>query len=338
MQAVLDPVRFGPPLGDAVVLNRDSQQAVGIVACWPMFASAGAGILRDLAGVYPGTLNGALTWTTGLPHGPALSFPEATTAYVDCGSAPVLDNMPSVGMTLAIWCRITPTGGTGANRTLASKSDAAGDGWRLVLSPADERLYWVTMDSGAVGRESSGPAMSAGDVLVVVTVAPSTLQRLYVNGAEVVYNTQATTGATYGGDAANNVELGRLGQGTGFWPWHSLIYEARLYNRVLGPAEVWQLYDPATRWHLYAPTRRLWAVITGQFARPIADVSDGGWTNELGNNTDLYASIDESSPSDSDYIQSSVDPVDDTVKFDLDDVGTPAVNTGHIIRIRMRRA
>lgn len=39
--------------------------------------------------------------------------------------------------------------------------------------------------------------------------------------------------------------------------------------------------------------------------RPNADQTDATWTNELGNNTNLFASIDETYPSDTDYIQSS---------------------------------
>ena len=40
-----------------------------------------------------------------------------------------------------------------------------------------------------------------------------------------------------------------------------------------------------------------------QFARPDADVSDGDWLNQDDSNSNLYASIDEASHSDSDYIK-----------------------------------
>ena len=39
-----------------------------------------------------------------------------------------------------------------------------------------------------------------------------------------------------------------------------------------------------------------------QFARPDADISDGNWVNQAGNNTNLFASIDESVAADGDYI------------------------------------
>lgn len=86
--------------------------------------------------------------------------------------------------------------------------------------------------------------------------------------------------------------------------------------------------------------RRWWvpsAAPTVQYARPDADVTDGSWTNELGNATDLYASIDESAASDSDYIQSSVNPSSDLAEVGLGNVGTPTVDTAHYVRYRIQR-
>ena len=86
--------------------------------------------------------------------------------------------------------------------------------------------------------------------------------------------------------------------------------------------------------------RRWWvpsAAPTVQYARPSADVEDGSWTNESGNNTDLYASIDESTASDSDYIQSAVNPSSDATTLSLSSVGNPTVDTGHTVRYRIYR-
>ena len=54
------------------------------------------------------------------------------------------------------------------------------------------------------------------------------------------------------------------------------------------------------------------------FFRPNADDIDGNWTNEAAGTT-LYTSIDEASASDSDYIQSPVDPVSETCRVAMDD-------------------
>jgi len=55
------------------------------------------------------------------------------------------------------------------------------------------------------------------------------------------------------------------------------------------------------------------------FLRPDADVTDGGWTNEAGSNVNLFASIDEASASDADYIQSAPNPASDVCKISLGD-------------------
>lgn len=52
---------------------------------------------------------------------------------------------------------------------------------------------------------------------------------------------------------------------------------------------------------------------------PDADVSDGNWTNQAGSNVNLFASIDELTASDSDYIQSQTNPQNDLAEVSLVD-------------------
>jgi hypothetical protein len=84
------------------------------------------------------------------------------------------------------------------------------------------------------------------------------------------------------------------------------------------------------------------AVVAGrspiaQLVYPSADVSDGSWTNELGSAVNLYASLDESTASDADYIQSSVNPSSDAAELALGTLSAPAVDTGHVLRYRIKR-
>lgn len=68
------------------------------------------------------------------------------------------------------------------------------------------------------------------------------------------------------------------------------------------------------------------------FLRPIADVSDGGWTTESGG-TSLFAAIDEVTQNDADYLKSSENPVDDV--FELD-IGAPtAVLSSGVVRFAL---
>lgn len=56
--------------------------------------------------------------------------------------------------------------------------------------------------------------------------------------------------------------------------------------------------------------------------RPDADVDVGGWTNELSGTT-LYSSVNEETPNDTTFIQSSDDPVDDVCLLSLSDPAHP---------------
>ena len=78
-----------------------------------------------------------------------------------------------------------------------------------------------------------------------------------------------------------------------------------------------------------------YAAPTSQFARPSADVSDGNWLNESSSNTNLYASIDEVTASDADYIRSGTAPTNDTCTVSLGTIATPDAGTV-TIRIRGR--
>lgn len=72
------------------------------------------------------------------------------------------------------------------------------------------------------------------------------------------------------------------------------------------------------------------------YIRPDADDTDGGWTDE-GGATTLFDHIDESSATDSDYIQSSNNPVDDIVKLRLSDPSVSLLQRPVTVRYRYRK-
>lgn len=72
------------------------------------------------------------------------------------------------------------------------------------------------------------------------------------------------------------------------------------------------------------------------FLRPDADDADGTWTNEAGG-TSLFASVDDTSANDSDYIQSSDDPSADVCRFRLSNPATVLTPPGKI-RVRYKRS
>ena len=74
---------------------------------------------------------------------------------------------------------------------------------------------------------------------------------------------------------------------------------------------------------------------TAQYARPNSDVADGNWLNQASSNVNLYASIDEETANDTDYIRSGSSPSDDTCTVGLSSISTPAAGTV-TMRVRAR--
>lgn len=72
-----------------------------------------------------------------------------------------------------------------------------------------------------------------------------------------------------------------------------------------------------------------------QFLRPDQDITVTGWT---GTHSPLYAGIDEVTADDADYVQASQAAFQTKqATFGLTDGVDPGVNTGHIMRARMKR-
>ena len=87
-----------------------------------------------------------------------------------------------------------------------------------------------------------------------------------------------------------------------------------------------------------------------QYARPDQDIARGSdcddgmggdvcWLNQAGGTTNLYASIDETSASDSDYIvveEGMMGTSDQTAKFRLSDVTDPESSSDHVVYYRAK--
>lgn len=72
-----------------------------------------------------------------------------------------------------------------------------------------------------------------------------------------------------------------------------------------------------------------------QFARPIADAANpGGWTDQAGGSVNLYTTIDEVTPDDTDYIQSPASPSSAVYVCKLSALTNPGTTSNHIIRMR----
>lgn len=74
-----------------------------------------------------------------------------------------------------------------------------------------------------------------------------------------------------------------------------------------------------------------------QESNPDSDVTKGNWTDELGGTTNIYTSIDETSASDSDYVESGDSPNLDVLEVGLGNPSDPSTGDGHYVHVRYRK-
>jgi hypothetical protein len=71
-----------------------------------------------------------------------------------------------------------------------------------------------------------------------------------------------------------------------------------------------------------------------QFARPSVDSSIGGYKDQADGTTNIYASTDEVSPNDADYIKSALAPSNAPYVTKLSAIEDPQSSSGHVVRYR----
>lgn len=105
---------------------------------------------------------------------------------------------------------------------------------------------------------------------------------------------------------------------------------AAAWNRPLTVNEMRSLH--ANPWQIFkAPLRLLPSSgVAPQYLAPVSDVAAGSWLPSTG--SDLYAMLDETSYSDTDYIYTTSAT---TATLGIASGGDPAVSTGHILRYRL---
>ena len=112
--------------------------------------------------------------------------------------------------------------------------------------------------------------------------------------------------------------------------WDGMIGIQLYFDGALSAADHAAIH--ANPWQVFAPETvpLFWSGVTAQFARPTSDASAGTWTASTG--SDLYAMIDETVASDTDYI-STVNA--STCEVALSTLSDPASSSGHIVRYRL---
>lgn len=247
------------PPNTAFTINRRSKQAVGLLGWWPTLANPGSNILFDLTGVSNGSLGASTnpSWAIDPEMGYVLNY-DGADDVVSVGSALQLDDVQP--MSLVAWINPTTLGESSGGRIFDKASATTPvNGWCFQLSNTVTSSLAFNADFPTVDLLVRSPISS----IVLSTwqhvaatwdgSATATNVHLYIGGVETAYSVQTSgTGGSRVSDAAQNLFIGN-GPGS-TRTFNGLIGDARFYNRILSPAEVWQSYT--NRWELYQPIIR----------------------------------------------------------------------------------
>lgn len=227
-------------------LNRESQQARGLVGWVPLLNVSLIDRVRGL--IF--TQNGSPVWVADSQYGQALSF-NGTTQYLSAGA--VLTAPP---ITMACWF-ITADNinsftamGLGLSGSVDHQFNLQVAG-SIVGDPVRAQTKTTTSVQATSTTGYSVNVWQHGCVVFASAID----RRAYVNGGSE--GTNATSRIPVGINSTYIAALQGVSPGN-FFPGR--IADARIYNRALSPAEIYQLYDPATRWELYRPIQRMWQV------------------------------------------------------------------------------
>lgn len=220
----------------------------GLVGYWKLDETSGA-TLTDSSGngnngTWTDNENDDLTEeaTTGLVDGGLNFEPDATTEgndHVLIGTPAVLNNLGP--MTVCSWAK-TLNGTFGANSPMVAKSTGGQTGWQLYFNRAGgDRVGFRTTEqaykngSTKMIRNTWSHACATWDG--TDTAAGITI---YLNGVDAGEFSSADLGTTLD-DSTYDLYIGRnLGGST---KWEGGLDEVRIYNRVLSPQEIAQLYQ-----------------------------------------------------------------------------------------------
>lgn len=232
------PQNQKPPLGSQI--NWGHPLSKGLVGCWLFNEKSGTKVF-DLANFKTGDLS------THVFSGDAISC-NGTSGYVDLKTNSRLNQLPK----LSYVSLINPTNagesnlGTIITKTTSSSS-AVPKRLRLGFQSTSESDLTLTMEGGATDllAASAGGIFHNKNNLVVATWDGTDEfgVRLYSNGKELVVDATASP-ASIVNDSAHNYYSGGAGT-TGSGTFNGKIYLIYIYNKVLSPSEIQQLYiDP----------------------------------------------------------------------------------------------
>ncbi|MDQ1283669.1 MAG: Cell wall/surface repeat protein [Patescibacteria group bacterium] len=220
----------------------------GLVGMWSFDGPDVSGATaydRSPIGTNHGTISGA-TPVMG-KKGQGLGF-DGATSYINAGSGSSLDDIETQGgggMTVSAWIK-PETVGEGGTGIIACKRGTNAEGsWAFYTRSGTPQIAFYKDGSTDLQANSSNNSISLFQWQYVAVTwnggnDASEDVNLYVNGIEVGHSWDSDM-ASKASDVINNLYIGADVWGAG--TFDGKMDEARLYNRVLSPVEIFDLYN-----------------------------------------------------------------------------------------------
>lgn len=233
-------------------LNRESDQAVGLVAWYPGGPSGGLSLYDRSREKLHGTLTGFATpftgasgWTFGQDGGQAALMLDGTDDHVVIPAVQAFSVTANAFLpsTFACWCKFT----SGTCVMFDNRYDGVHVGY-VFWANTGNFLSCYENPTGTE-RDGSKPVFGAWHH-AALTLTAGGVGQMYLDG---VAEGASITWATPPIAVFNNMTMGKS-----FDPTYAtgIMEDMRFYNRTLTAAQIWKLYDPKTRWQLrWQPSR-----------------------------------------------------------------------------------
>lgn len=206
----------------------------GALAAWPLDEGTGS-FARDCLGRYPGTLTGAVSWTTGRGGaGHALAFAGGAVAIDDAAALRVGGPPLTPAFSALAWVSAKAPAYA---RFFVSRSDGTQDAWGFAVFPAAAGMLSIGMrlsdKAGTATDLKSDPVFVTEWMHVAAVFDGATSVTFYVDG--VNRGKRTFTAAQY----APSVAPLRIGAPiTNNAPFEGKLSDVRLYARALTDGEV----------------------------------------------------------------------------------------------------
>ena len=216
--------------------------ATGPIAHWKLDDSVGTTAI-DSEGGHDGTLVNSPTWVAGR-IGDALNF-DGSNDYVDLTSDAELDDVFVGGATVMAWIQPGGWGEAGYGRIFdkSSSPSSTNDGWVIRMNVDNGGIInfgqgftggrgWWAIPNGSI-------SLDTWQHIAVAYDSSSTANDpvIYVDGSPLLVTEKDTPSGDIRSDAPIDLRLGNYAGGTTH-TFDGIIDDARIYDRILGAAEI----------------------------------------------------------------------------------------------------